>query len=182
MSTPYIGKMDNTGVDYLVMGSQDGRIFRFDGFQNGNVTTDYTMIDTNYSFIKAGMRTAPAFADLDGDNKYEMVIGNVLGGVSFYKQLFNVDVDALSRSNMAVTIYPNPASDILTVDWELPAAIVGDVQVHIISALGQRMVNITVPASQNRLQVPVGALASGMYYCIVQSGNERAVQPVTIAR
>src|SRR5690606_38523305 len=35
-SVPYIGKMDNTGTEYLVLGSDIGDLFRFDGFQSGN--------------------------------------------------------------------------------------------------------------------------------------------------
>ncbi|WP_276133933.1 T9SS type A sorting domain-containing protein [Polluticoccus soli] len=182
MSAPYIGRMDNTGIDYLVMGSQDGKIFRFDGFQNGNVTTPYTMIDSNYSFVKAGTRTAPTFADLDGDNKYEMIVGNVLGGLSFYKQLFNVDVKDINTVGLNVKLYPNPANNVLNVELKLPHGSDGDVQIHVLSALGQRVISSVVPATQAYVQLSTSGLSSGVYYCVVQYGSQRSAQPVTITR
>ncbi|MCD6062618.1 MAG: repeat protein [Flavipsychrobacter sp.] len=181
-SRPYIGRMDNTGVDYLVMGSNEGKIFRFDGFQNGNVTTDYTMIDSNYSLLKAGTNTAPAFADLEGDNKYELVVGNELGGLTFFKQLFNVSVPDVESGTLDIKLYPNPATDILNIDIVRHGSKGNDIQIHILSTLGQRLITKTIPAGQTQLQLSTSDLPSGVYYCIVQSGDARSVQPVTVIR
>ena len=181
MSAPYIGRMDNTGTEYLVMGSKNGSLYRFDGFQNGNVTTPYAMIDTMYSLINAGMRTAPAFADLDGDNKYEMVVGNQLGGVTFYKQLFDVGVPQFGLNQLDVKLFPNPATDALNITWH---AVAGDHQINIklISVLGQKLVETTVPASEGNKVLDLSHLAPGTYHCVVQADGERIAKPIVIAR
>src|SRR5690606_8550213 len=96
-SAPFIGKMDNINKEYLVVGTGYGRLFRYDGFQNGNVTTPYSVADTQYSDIRLpGKFIAPAIADLDGDGKYEMFIGNDKGGLFAYRQVWNVKVDEVS--------------------------------------------------------------------------------------
>ena len=91
-STPFIGRIDNSTKEYLMMGSRSGRIFRYTGFEGGNVFSAYTRLDSAYSFILSensrftSYMSAPAIADIDADGKYDMVVGNVYGGLLLYKQ------------------------------------------------------------------------------------------------
>jgi hypothetical protein len=111
-SVPFIGKLDNTGKEYLLLGSQSGALYRYDGFQSGNTTAVYTRLDSMYSEIDVkGEYTAPTVADLDGDGKYEMIIGNVLGGLYFYSQLFNSGIGEEQPITKRLQIFPNPAKD-----------------------------------------------------------------------
>jgi hypothetical protein len=86
-STPFIGRIDNTPKDYLLVGSTTGEIYRYDDFQNGSGT--FTRIDSMYSNIWDGQRSAPTVADIDGDGTYELISGNTMGGLSLFKQTSN---------------------------------------------------------------------------------------------
>ncbi|MBK7761789.1 MAG: T9SS type A sorting domain-containing protein [Bacteroidetes bacterium] len=105
---PLVAKMDETNKEYLLIGNVDGTIARYDDFINNMGT--FTRIDSNYSEIKVSARSVPAIADLDGNGKYEMVIGNRLGGLQFFRQVKNVidDVSDVELNNHSLELYPNP--------------------------------------------------------------------------
>lgn len=182
-SAPYIGKMDNTGIDYLVVGCQWGWFYRYDGFQNGAMPAKYKMIDSSYSYLDVGKRSAPAFANIDNDvnELYELVSGNVLGGVTFYKQDFKVGINDKISGNKDVKVYPNPASNFLNVNWSKDF-VDGSVDVQIVSVTGQVLVHQQLDGSKAGGFVQLNDLSNGVYYCIIQSGENRSVQPVTIMK
>lgn len=176
-TTPFIGPIDNTGKKYLLLGNAMGSVYCYDGFQNGNVSTPYTLVSTNFSDIQVGPRSSVAVADIDGDKKCDMILGNELGGVNFYTQLFNINVSDLFN-NKNVKVYPNPAKDYINIAWEGFAQ--SDIQISLVSVTGQKIVAKTVPANQQSVQISTEGLQTGVYYCVLQSGNNRSVTPVTI--
>lgn len=182
-SVPYIGKMDDTEKDYLVIGCQWGRLYRYDGFQNGAMPGTYTMLDSQYSFLHAGRRSAPAFADLDKDPKhlYELVMGNELGGLNFYKQDFKVGIDVKIAEKSEVSVYPNPAKDMLIINWD-KGFNKGGVSVKFISITGQEVGTALFDEHKASGRMSLSNYPPGLYYCIVQSGAQKNVQPVTILR
>ena len=193
-SAPYIGKMDNSGTDYIVCGSASGLLYRYDGFQGGNTTITYPAIDNMYSYIDTAyasftgytdninQRSTPAFADMDGDGMYDMITGNTLGGLNIYKQIKNVSVNSgplFTGNNRDVRAYPNPAKDMLYFSWAASFA-QGEVSVYVYSTMGQKILQSTANATQQSISIPVHNLAAGTYFCEFRSGANRAVTPVTI--
>src|SRR5690606_6115649 len=120
-STPYIGRIDNEQKDYLVTGSYSGKLYKYTGFQTGNVSSAFQILDSVYSLIHSklnpysGYRSAPAFADVDNDGNYELILGNAVGGVTIFKQSKQVsetgNLPEFSYLGNAVTIYPNPVKN-----------------------------------------------------------------------
>ncbi len=180
-SVPYIGPMDNTGVPYLVVGSGSGKIYRYDGFQNGNTTTPYTRLDSAYSEIVTNGRTSPVFIDFNGDGKYEMITGNVLGGLMMFKQLFNVNADMITQDAETIKVYPNPATHTVYISW-LKGAGDGNMQVTLTSVMGQRLISKTVPAKDLHTELDIRRLPAGIYYCTVVSGGKKAVSTLSIVK
>lgn len=163
-SVPFIGKIDNTGKDYLLVGSQTGELYRYDGFQNGNTTMPYTRIDSAYAAIKiVGNYTAPAVADLDGDGKYEMVVGNILGGLYFYFQLFNSDVETTWNTQNELQLYPNPARDYLAISHR---QLNKESVLQVYNTMGQQM-DISYQFSGNNITLQTGNLPQGLYFISV---------------
>lgn len=182
-STPFIGKIDNTGKEYLLLGSQSGLLYRYDGFQTGNVTTPYTMLDSGYSKLYGGTRSVPVVGDIDGDMKYEMLLGNILGGVKLYKQYFDVSVGDLPRGNNAVKIFPNPATDQVAITWNDAFSLAdADVVINIVSITGQRVMTQTVNGSAKQAILNLPHLSPGVYYCIIRSGVDQAIKPLSIVK
>lgn len=168
-SVPFIGPIDNTGKDYLLVGSQTGALYRYDGFQNGNTATAYALIDSMYAGIDVGTEyTAPAVADLDGDGKYEMVIGNILGGLNFYSQVFNSDVATVNRSSK-LQVYPNPVKEQLTISCEKPQT---DAVLSISNLMGQK-INAGYAYSGNSIIVNTTALIPGIYFVSIHISGIR---------
>lgn len=178
--TPYIGKMDNTGIEYIVSGSESGHIYRFTGFQSGDTTVPYPMIDSVYSYISsAGVRSAPAIADVDGDGMYEMVVGNLFGGLFLFKQWVNASVNNVAAASaLDVSIYPNPAKNYIDITLNGPPA---QAEIILLNSIGQKaMTSYMIGTGNTRLDI--SALPSGIYFCIVSSGSQRQTRPVSIIK
>lgn len=175
-STPFIGKMDNTGNDYLLMGSRSGRIFRFTGFQTGSVITHYPRLDSAYSFILSDQfvytsyMSAPAVADIDGDGKYEMVVGNVYGGLLLYRQAKTVSVPEAAAAEPRLALFPNPAQDRLYLNLE-NMSFSGQVSASIYNSMGQLVIRQERFADPRNLDIDIRQLAPAVYICVLSNGS-----------
>jgi hypothetical protein len=174
-SAPFIGRMDNTGKDYLVIGSDVGNIYRFTGFQDGNIAIPYTRIDSNYSFIDAGLHTALTIGDIDGDGKYEMIVGNEFGGLNLYKQALLVNpVDAegpeAHRRGGGLQLYPNPASDRLLAGLN-GEPIAEHTELQIFNSMGQLVRTARKLAHAPNIEADISGLPPGVYFCRMQHGD-----------
>ena len=136
-SAPFVGVIDNTGIDYLLVGAGSGNIHRFDGFQSGNTSLIYPMVDTVYSRLKMGAgRSSVAVADVDGDGWYDMVVGNTTGGVKLFKQirLTTAGLDAATVASAGFEVFPNPAGSIVYLRREITGA---EATVRVLTPTGQ---------------------------------------------
>ncbi|XZF13948.1 FG-GAP-like repeat-containing protein [Chitinophagaceae bacterium MMS25-I14] len=111
-SVPFIGKMDASQNDYLLLGSTSGILYRYDGFQNGSGT--FNLIDSGYAqiHIPAGF-TAPAIADIDGDGRYEMILGNRLGGLLLYKAAASSSAVPYYTEDSSIHVYASNREKVL---------------------------------------------------------------------
>jgi hypothetical protein len=183
-SSLYIGKMDNTNIDYLLSGNDIGTIVRYSGFQTGNVTTPYNLIDTAYSHIQNGARSTITVGDIDGDGKYEMILGNYHGGLNLYRQGPPVSVpDNDVMSTAGCTIYPNPARTEMVVAWDARLA-TGEVPVNIslVNMMGQVVLRNQTMASSSAASLNIVGLATGIYTCHVIVNGKVIALKVSIIR
>ena len=198
-STPFIGKIDSTGIEYLLVGSGSGAIYRYTGFQSGDTTARYTMLDAHYAYIDTtysifatpgygvydALNTSPAVADVNNDSINYMVVGNSKGGLELYRRKIYYPKDEKTIVESAVEralvhVYPNPADEMLNVSWE--GVLNPRVAVCLVSMAGQVLYNVEKAATDRTVAVPVAGFAPGMYICIVQSGVNRYYSKFTIMR
>lgn len=197
-SVPFIGKIDTSGKDYLLVGSYSGLIHRYDGFQTGDTSSAYTMLDSAYSYIDTaylvtnnsatydigvydGLRSAPAVADVDGDGKYEMVVGNLYGGLNFYKwdTAAPERVTDIGNVNSQIKIFPNPADNKITISWDASA----DMQhLDIINMAGQLLLSRSLQTQLNSISIPTDILPPGLYVCVLLSNHQKYFRKFTILR
>jgi Secretion system C-terminal sorting domain/FG-GAP-like repeat len=179
--TPYIGKMDNTGNDYIVCGSGTGDIYRYTGFQNGNTTSAYARLDSQYAMAYPMPRSAPIFADLDNDGMYEMIVGNVLGGVMLYKQQFPVHVNSpeLPNESLELHVYPNPAKNVLYADW-VNGAVTEDKHIIIYNVTGQVIQTMAVDKNETHATIDVQNLTAGWYWVVLKGKDLQYVSKVVV--
>ncbi len=177
-STPFIGRLDNSGQDYLLTGSSSGLLYRFSGFGNGNVTAPFQREDSAYSLINSkltlysGFRSAPVIADFDGDHKLELVLGNVFGGITMFRSQEVLGIVETAIGNTKFTsVYPNPAKDKLNIAWSQRFAKDGEqVFVTITGVTGAKLYQKKINGNQLQTEISL-SLAAGLYFCTVTSGE-----------
>lgn len=177
-STPFIGKIDNTGQEFLLMGSRTGRIFRFTGFQTGSTTIRYPRLDSAYSYILpdaaqgTSYMSAPAVADIDGDGNYDMIVGNVYGGLLLYRQDKTVTIreDVLPQTGKSLLVYPNPAGNdlFLALQQEM---VKPDATVLIYNNLGQVVLRQQHFADLQNIRLDISRLPASVYWCVLKTGE-----------
>lgn len=81
----------------------------------------------------------------------------------------------------SVAIYPNPASDWLSID--VVSGLTGRIDVSVLDAAGRVVLRTTASASSaGRFELDVSDLAPGSYLVAMKSSGSRTVRPVTIVR
>jgi pimeloyl-ACP methyl ester carboxylesterase len=71
--------------------------------------------------------------------------------------------------NLAVNIYPNPVQDFLSVKYFINSN--NPIKLSIINSFGIELINETINENQGTVKINTNGLPSGIYYCILKSGN-----------
>lgn len=195
-ATPFIGKIDETGTDFLLMGSNSGNIYQYSGFQSGDTTVTYTLVNGMYSFIDStytmynhpatyygiygNRRTALTVGDIDGSGSYSMIKGNIKGGLEFYKRkVYEIGVDEV-KTEGSILVYPNPAKDLLSISW---SKVMGnEVNVVITDVSGRVVLRNALSSASGHIQLSISVLSAGLYICVVESGGSRYYSKFTVLR
>jgi len=190
-STPFIGRMDNVNKDYMLVGSNSGRLYKYTGFETGNATSNFQALDSVYSLINfslsdySSFRSAPVVADLDNDGKYEMILGNAVGGVTIFRQSKNVDENVAVRENKSegnIEIYPNPASRELHILWHGGFKQNESVSVKIYSVTGQQVTSKDFKTTSAETVLNIESLSVGVYYIKVESDSKFVLEKLLIVK
>ena len=86
---------------------------------------------------------------------------------TFEISVYNVVTDINKLNKTALTLYPNPVSNLLNVT--LPSTVSGKVDVDVYTVAGEKVLNKT--DTGNKLQIPVSTLSSGWYQIVVATEN-----------
>lgn len=105
----------NVNNKYLLLcGSESGKIRVYDNIEN-HLSDTFRLVDADYGKLCEGGMNTIAFADLNGDKKLEMVLGNVRGGINAFSTDFLsgslVPTNEVAPKNLIFEVFPNPAND-----------------------------------------------------------------------
>ncbi|MEM9919921.1 MAG: T9SS type A sorting domain-containing protein [Bacteroidota bacterium] len=185
----FFGRIDTRGNDDFGFSSPrsvsvDGEIEYFIGSTSGTVkrykdlsddpNSTFSLLSDDYGQLRIGSQVHADFANLDGDNFYEMVVGNSRGGISFFKTNINTGVVSVGgpNPNLSVELFPIPASQMVNI--ELPTSIQQSLQAKVFNALGQEMFSFQFRGP--RQSFDVSKLAQGVYFLELSSGENRTVE------
>jgi hypothetical protein len=105
----------DAGVTKLLVGSEIGNVYLYDNI-DGNLTGTFNEVDTALFHVNEGPRCAPFFEDITNDGLRDLFVGNYAGGLAFFNST-NVNQVGVKElfTEENVTVFPNPASDKITV-------------------------------------------------------------------
>lgn len=181
-SVPYVADMDNDGTPELLVGSKKGEVNIYqilkntpgDSFPEYKNYLNWPRSNRKGSFY-FGSRTTPAAADINGDGKPELFVGNSRGGIHYLASIQG-QLDSMITSapqvlkEIDLKLYPNPSKGNTTLQIaELPDS---DVLVEIADAQGRVLMSTTwIVANGNALlSLPTGELKPGSYFVRLSGG------------
>ncbi len=88
-SAPCLADIDNDGDLDLLAGNSSGRVTYYRN--NGSAASfNFQFITNNYASVNVGNDASPTLGDLDGDNDLDMLVGNRLGQIAFFRNTGSV--------------------------------------------------------------------------------------------
>jgi hypothetical protein len=177
-SQPHL--FDYNGQTMMLSGSFFGDLYLWDDIDNNIAAGQFNTLDTALFGVDVGGRSKALFHDLDGDGELDMVIGNQRGGLSFYKGGLP-DPDAVEEltEKLQFDLYPNPATDEITIHWDFPLTKGVTISIH--NLIGQELHREQQQVS-NTAVISIGHLPAGLYICTLQSGNAKKSARFIIAQ
>lgn len=171
-ASPFIIQTTNQKL-LLLFGTDDGGIKTYDHVEN-NIYNDFNLVYGQTGSIKTGQKMTISLADIDGDEYYEMAVGNETGGINFYNTIFKVDttsdIPTLLDDSMPM-IAPNPANDQVHIYAEsMPRS------VTLLNMYGHYIQTLNIGPNQLK-DVP-----SGVYLIKFDTSNGNVVQKLVIQK
>lgn len=134
--------------------------------------------------IYEGERSAPCVGDLDADGLPEIVIGNLAGGVAYYKgDTVGLTISGIERTDriqrFELNLYPNPNNGTFII--EPHKAMNGKVEMNVYNMLGKKVWN---DQSQDliRQSIDLSTLQNGLYLMDIRSENKIATKRFVIQK
>jgi len=163
-STPHLFNYNDETL--LICGNEQGGLFLFSNIDN-NLSGEFIFLEKitetiqNKAFkITEGIRTAVAVADLDGNSKPDLLVGNWAGGVAYFKGIEPPEVKIIEPQLQDILIYPNPTTGELRIEnGELRI-----VNIEVFDIYGKKLNDFQFSILNSQLKIDISHLSAGVYF------------------
>lgn len=168
-STPYF--FEEAGTTYMVSGGQQGEVYLYGNINSANPLAAFTIIDTLINKSEIGYHTTTTLFDINNDNKTDLFIGNLRGGVAtYYGGSQTVNVSEISNSrDIKFYLYPNPASDYLTVEMEGGIYQTDNINLKVLTIDGRLIHNQVL--NTNKVNINTESFTKGIYLITIENNG-----------
>ncbi len=186
LSRPYISKLDSASQEFLIVGNVLGDINVYlinpDSIYEGSFKPAYE----SFSNIDVGRNSAIAIADLDANNRLEMLVGTSRGGIELFSQSDTArrpPLDTTSIVNIRrpdsfdLNIFPNPAENLVNLSWIAQNS--NNTSIILYDAVG-RVVAEKDDIEGISYQLDISDQSAGFYLLQLQIGNKSVVKKLLI--
>ncbi len=164
------------GEDFIIIvGSKRGNLYMYDEVVDHLLDT-FRLVTSSISVPRYGKETALALADIDNDNYYEMVIGNLNGGLAFHNTPLKVNMGNATDDVVLfqVEVYPNPSGDVMHV---IADGLAPD-RYEIFSIDGRTIVKNELTHEK----ISVQNLPDGFYLLKLSNGSQSIVKKIVVQK
>ncbi len=156
-STPKL--YDSSGVYQLFSGSFSGSIYQFKNIEN-NLNGQFTEVNSTVSNIWDGGKSAIAIYDINNDDKADIIIGNLSGGIAYFssKSLINdttITSNIINSIAKTFNVFPNPSKNNFIIQSKYNGI------VNIYNVIGKLV--FTTIKKQEKLEISDTNLKKGIY-------------------
>ena len=138
-STPFLIDWNGDGSLDLFSGSRSGKLFYYKN-SGTNIQPVWSLQTDSFITDKLGLSTTPVFIDIDNDTDYDLLLGNVKGGLYFYNNILItnvVDWETTKDDFSLIQAYPNPFNPDLNIVVKLKEF--SSIKITIYNILGERV-------------------------------------------
>ncbi len=130
-SAPCLADLDNDGDLDILVGNSSGKLTYYRN--NGTPTVfNYQFITNNYMSVNVGNDAAPSLGDLDGDGDLDLLVGNRLGAIAFFRNtgsLANPTFTLVTTSYAGINAFQNTVPAIVDINSDTdPDLFLGNVK------------------------------------------------------
>jgi hypothetical protein len=171
-ATIFMYEPSNAGIDSAVILCKGQPFDLFDAL-TGNFQTGGTWYDPNNQTLTSSSIVTGNFP---GQFNYDYVMTNGVcpsdssNALLIVNDCVYIGINELDYNS--VTIYPNPASDWLNIDWN------GKVEnIIAMDASGRVLSKITISPESQSFNFPLNNIEKGTYWLVLENGSSRIVKP-----
>ena len=153
LAAPTFGDIDDDGDMDLFVGEYSGDIQYFENIGTAQAPDFDSALENPFGLESVLIVSTPALADLDDDGDLDLMVGEYYGNFQYFENVNTVGINEVNPQ-IAIKAYPNPVSDLLTIETESQID-----RIEITDVLGKTFAR-TMNAGN---QVNLWDLSSGIY-------------------
>ena len=177
---PVFTDLDGDNDFDLIIGDRDGRLSYWRNERSASAYL-FSAMSGFFSGVTAVIRSAPAFSDGDGDERLDLFLGNMKGGVYYFRNRPFVLVPP--ETFFLQQNFPNPFNSGTMIRYDVAEK--SRVTLKVYNLLGQEiqsLVDETQPAASYQVLFEARGLASGVYFCRLVAGERIQVRKLMLLR